>query len=174
MPSLHGDVWPSIPKSDPPPPYAHITATSGRTIDLLGRAVRDALQDAMAMRGRLRDDAFKVQGYSGKKFRLLLNNLISEVADPCYLDIGLFHGASICSALFRNRLRAVCIDNWSAYGGQRHLFTANPDRFLTEQTSVEIIARDFRKVGYGPIGTFNILFDDGPHNEKDQYASMTA
>jgi hypothetical protein len=86
---MQSDVWPSIRRSDPPQPYAQITATATTPFDVLSHAVRDAFQDAMAMRGRLRDDAFRVHGFSGKKFRLFLNNLMSEVPNPRYMEIGL-------------------------------------------------------------------------------------
>ena len=133
------------------------------------KRVRDAFQDAMAMRGRLREEAYRSHGFSGRKFRLLLNNLMCEVPDPRYLEIGLFHGASFCSALFKNKLRAVGVDNWSEYGGKRQVFTDNMNNFRSDEADVEIIEQDFRKIDYNTIGKFNILFYDGSHNEKDQY-----
>lgn len=163
------ETWPSITRADPPPPYALVTATATGQIDVLGKAIRDAFQDAMAMRGRLREDAFRVPGFSGKKFRMLMNNLMSEVPDPRYMEIGLFHGASFCSALFKNRLRAVGIDNWSEYGGKRQVFTDNLEKFLSDESDVEIIEQDFRTIDYEALGKFNILFYDGSHAEKDQY-----
>ncbi len=161
--------WPSIIKSDPPSPYALVTATAGNQLDMLAKAVRDSFQDSMAYRGRLRDEAFLLSGFSGKKFRLLMNNLINEVHDPRYLEIGVYHGASFCPAIFRNKVRAVGIDNWSEYGGQRHIFDQNLSDYRTNNTDVDIIERDFRLVDYRSIGKFNVLFYDGSHEEKDQY-----
>jgi hypothetical protein len=166
MPS---DVWPVLPRTDPPMPYALVTVSATGQADILAKAIRDAFQDAMALRGRLREEAFHVHGFSGRKFRLLLNNLMSEVPDPRYLEIGLFHGASFCSALFRNKLRAVGIDNWTEYGGKRDIFTANMNRFQSDDADVSIIENDFRKINYNEIGKFNILFYDGSHEERDQY-----
>ncbi len=166
---MNATAFPAILKSDPPPPYALVTTSVSHRIDALGKAVRDAFQDAMAMRGRLREEAFKVNGFSGKKFRLLLNNLMSEVPDPRYMEIGLFHGASFCSALFKNKLRAVGIDNWTEYNGKRQVFENNLNAFKSELADIEIIEKDFRKVDYTAIGKYNILFYDGSHSEKDQY-----
>ena len=163
------DPWPSIAKSEPPQPYALVTATASGTLDALSKAVRDAFQDAMAMRGRLRDDAYAVDGFSGRKFRLFLNNLMSEVPDPRYMEIGLYHGASFCPALFKNKLRAVGIDNWTEYGGKRELFTRNLDAFRFEGSDIQIIEQDFRTIDYDALGKFNIVFYDGSHTEKDQY-----
>jgi hypothetical protein len=169
---MHSEAWPSIAKSDPPSPYAWITASSSQPIGTLAKAVRDAFQDAMAMRGRLRDEAFNVHGMSGRKFRVLMNNLMSELPDPRYIEIGLFHGASFCSALFKNKIRAVGIDNWSQYNGKRQLFTDNLNNFTSEDTDVEILEEDFRKIDYSKIGKFNILFYDGSHAEIDQCAGV--
>jgi len=166
---MQADHWPSIAQSDPPPPYALVTATASRQIDTLGQALRDAFQDAMAYRGRLREDAFLLSGFSGKKFRLLMNNLINYVPDPRYLEIGVYHGASFCPAIFRNRVRAVGIDNWSEYGGQRHFFDQNLATYRSADADVKIIEQDFRDVDYTTLGKFNVLFYDGSHSEKDQY-----
>jgi hypothetical protein len=123
----------------------------------------------MALRGRLREDAFAVQGFSGRKFRLFLNNLISELPDPRYMEIGLFHGASFCSVLYKNKLRAVGIDNWTECGGKRQVFTDNLNRFRSAESDIWIIERDFRHIDYAKLGKFNILFYDGSHDEKNQY-----
>jgi hypothetical protein len=146
-----------------------VTATASNSLSALSKAIRDSFQDAMAYRGRLREDAFSLSGFSGKKFRLLINNLVSEVSDARYLEIGVYHGASFCPAIFRNRVRAVGIDNWSEYGGGRHHFDHNLSLYQTSETDIRILEQDFRTVDYGSIGKFNILFYDGAHDEKSQY-----
>jgi FkbH-like protein len=172
-PTMRSEAWPSIEKSDQPPSYALVTASISGEIDALGKAVRDAFQDAMAMRGRLSEEAFHVDGFSGRKFRLFLNNLMSEVPNPRYMEIGVFHGASFCSALWKNKLRAVGIDNWTEYDGKRQVFMDNLAKFRSAEADVEIIEEDFHRIDYGNIGKFNILFYDGPHTEKDQYEGIS-
>jgi hypothetical protein len=162
-------TWPSIIKADPPPPYAQLTATSSQKPGVLSEAVRTAFQDAMAMRGRLDDESFKVHGFSGKKFRLFINNLMHDVPDARYLEIGLYHGASFCAAIAKNRLTALGIDNWTEFGGKRAHFDANLEKFRTDGANIRILEQDFRKVDYAGAGKFNILFYDGSHTEKDQY-----
>lgn len=137
--------------------------------DLLIAAVRIAFQDALASRGALCDAAFRVQGYSGRKFRLFLNNLMFNLPDPRYLEIGTYHGASFCPAVYNNRLRAVSVDNWSQYGGQRSTFENYLAQFTSEDTDIEIIEDDFINIDYSAIGKFNVLFYDGLHREIDQY-----
>lgn len=113
--------WPAI-RMITPVQYAQTTAVSTSAKNRLTPAVISAFEDAMAGRGRLKDDAFHIHGFSGKKFRTFMNNLISEVPEPRYLEIGLFHGASFCPAIYRNSVRAVGIDNWSEYGGNLNTF----------------------------------------------------
>jgi hypothetical protein len=152
-----------------PVQYAQTTVVATSIKNPLTSAVISAFEDAMAFRGRLKDDAFRVQGFSGQKFRMFLNNLVNEVPAPRYLEIGLFHGASFCPAIYRNSVRAVGIDNWSEYGGNPKNFYDNLSKFRNENAIVDIIETDFRKVDFPNLGKFNILFYDGSHEEKDQY-----
>ncbi len=166
---MESTAFPSIADVAPPSPYALVTVIAGQQVDALTLAVRNAFQDAMALQGALCDAAYRVHGFSGRKFRLLMNNLMFELADPRYLEIGLFHGASFCSAIYQNELRAVGIDNWTEYDGQRSLFDENLASFMSAETDVEILETDFRKVNYRELGPFNVLFYDGSHAEIDQY-----
>ncbi len=166
---MQTEKWPSMAKTDPPPPYAHLTMSAIHETSTLSTCVRKAFEDAMAMRAKLPPQAFSVQGFSGKKFRCFMNNLMREVPDPRYLEIGLFHGASFCSALAGNRVSAVGIDNWTEYGGQRAKFDDNFTRFRTPESDVKILEKDFRAVDYTAVGKFNVIFYDGSHAEKDQY-----
>ena len=65
----------------------------------------------MAMRGRLRDDAFRVHGFSGKKFRLFLNNLIQRGAGiPAIWKLAFFMAAKfLLSPYLIKKLRVVGI-----------------------------------------------------------------
>ena len=151
-----------LPEVDPTPPPAHVTVAAASQLS--------ALRDAMAMRGRLCDDAFKVHGYSGKKIRYLFNNLMSEVFEPRYLEIGVFHGASLCSAIFENVVRVVAIDDWTWSNDKsaRDTLDANIAKFRTANSEIKIIDSDFRAVDYSAIGPFNVMYYDGPHDEQDQ------
>lgn len=159
-------AFPTIEAPLPPP---LITVTATQEVAALTMAVRNAFQDAMAYRGALCQDGYNVQGYSGRKFRLFLNNLMFELSDPRYLEIGVYHGASFCPAVYENELRAVAVDNWSQYSGQRSTFEDNLSRFTSAQTDIEIIEQDFATIDYDSIGKFNVMFYDGLHREIDQY-----
>jgi hypothetical protein len=152
-----------------PQPYAQTTAMTTTRLNPFVDAINAAFEDAMAMRTKLRDEAFRVDGFSGKKFRIFMNNIVSELEKPRYLEIGLFRGASFCPAIFKNKVHAVGIDNWSEYNGTPKQFHDNIALFRSELSDVIIIEQDFRTVDYAAIGPFNILFYDGSHAEKDQF-----
>lgn len=135
----------------------------------LSEHVRVAFEDAMAMRGRLRDDAFAIQGFSGRKFRVFMNNIVHEVRNARYLEIGVLHGASFCPAIYGNEVTAVAIDNWTQFKGTPEQFYENLEQFRSERANVRVIQDDFRSVDYRDIGSFNIMFYDGSHSAKDQY-----
>ena len=111
----------------------------------------------------------QIEGMSGQKYRSLINRLVGSMSDARYLEIGSWAGSTAAAALHGNRVRALCIDNWSEFGGPRELFFANIKKVLTPNIQFEVIERDFRAVDYKDIGTFNIYLFDGPHAEKDQY-----
>ena len=53
-----------------------------------------------------------INGMTGAKTRHFYNNLCS-MDDTRYLEIGTWRGSSICSAIYRNKLSAICIDDFS-------------------------------------------------------------
>jgi hypothetical protein len=160
--------WPTI-KPIEPMQYAQTTAVSTTAKNRLTSAVVSAFEDAMAGRSRLKDDLFAVHGFSGRKFRMFLNNLTADLPDPRYLEIGLYHGASFCPAIYRNAVKAVGIDNWSEYGGDSKYLYENLERFRNENSNVEIMETDFRLIDFAAIGRFNVMFYDGSHQPQDQY-----
>lgn len=128
-----------------------------------------SFKQAMALEHKLSPEILAMPGMSGRKYRYLINNLVEGMRDPRYLEIGSWAGSTACSALFGNRVSAVCIDNWSEFGGPRDIFLANIETVRTEQTGFRFIESDFRQVDYTAIGSFNIYLFDGPHSEEDQY-----
>ena len=67
------------------------------------------------------------------------------------------------------RVSVLCIDNWSQFGGPKRDFLNNIDSVKSPDIKFQHIERDFREIDYNSIGTFNIYFFDGPHDEADQY-----
>lgn len=124
---------------------------------------------SMALDHKLHPAVAAMPGMSGRKYRYLINNLVEATKDPRYLEVGSWAGSTACSAIFGNRLTAVCIDNWAEFGGPKEAFLANIDAVRNEGVAFTFIESDFRKVDFSTIGKFNLYLFDGPHEEKDQY-----
>ena len=125
--------------------------------------------DALAINHKLPDWIRYMDGMSGKKYRYFINNLVAATPDARYLEIGSHAGSTACSALYGNKLRATCIDNWSEFGGPKDQFMSNIEQVLTDDIDFQFIEKDFRAVDYGSIGKYNIYMFDGPHLQQDQY-----
>lgn len=112
-----------------------------------------------------------IDGMSGQKYRTLINNFVRSHPDAQYLEIGSWKGSTAASALYGNSVKAVCIDNWSEFGGPKSAFLANIERVRSQSPEVDFrfIDSDFRHVDYTTLGRFNIFMFDGPHEELDQY-----
>lgn len=131
--------------------------------------VGDALQAAMSGVNPLPAHVRGIDGMSGQKYRAFINLLVRSHPEPSYLEIGSWVGSTAAAAICNNKLRAVCIDNWSQFGGPRDKFVSNIEQVLTSDVNFNFIEEDFRKLKFDKIGRFNIYLFDGPHKEQDQY-----
>lgn len=110
-----------------------------------------------------------IKGMSGQKYRLFVNLLVGSYRDARYLEVGSSTGSTATAALHGNCAKALCIDNWSQFGSPRSAFFANIEKVRSPAIDLSFLEEDFRSVRYDEIGTFNIYFFDGPHEEKDHY-----
>ena len=117
---------------------------------------------------KIHPDILTMEGMSGKKFRIFMNNLIESIENVNYLEIGSWYGSTACSTIYGNKLSLTCIDNWSEHYG-RNMFIENYNKFTNDNVTITLIENDFRSVDYNNIGKFNVYMFDGPHNENDQY-----
>ena len=136
---------------------------------------------ALAMNTKLSDEIKFMPGMSGKKYRYFVNNLISLIDNPRYLEIGCWAGSTACSALYGNTVKALCIDDWSQFSDPKTInpslnvtnpkssFHANIKKIISEKIDFKFIESDFRKIDYKEVGKFNIYVFDGPHEVKDHY-----
>jgi hypothetical protein len=147
---------------------SEITIVGGCVQDGLTAKVEIALRDAIAGVGKLPESLLSLQGMSGRKYRLFVNNLISLLDDARYLEVGILTGSTLCAAIFNNRVCATAIDNWSQFGAPKQQFQMNLERFRGPEAGVEVIEGDFRDVDFCRIGKFNVYLYDGPHGLKDQ------
>ena len=144
-----------------------------------------SLSQALAIDTKIPDWIKFMPGMSGKKYRYLINNLISLTKDPRYLEIGSWTGSTVCSALYGNKAKAVCIDNWLTFPeeeqvrkffnteNQKKAFEINTKKVITEKIDFQFIESDFRKVNFNKLGKFNIYCYDALHDRKSQYDGIT-
>jgi hypothetical protein len=110
-----------------------------------------------------------IEGMSGQKYRSFINRFVRLLPDARYLEVGSWAGSTAVAALYGNKAKAVCIDNWSQFGGPKAKFAANIESIRSSDLDFSFIEQDFRAVDYACIGTFNVYLFDGPHGESDQY-----
>lgn len=134
----------------------------------LAIALRTAFDWAEKGQHKLPPELLRMHGMSGKKYRALINNLLEVVPDPRYLEIGCWAGSTFCSSIWKNKCRAVAIDNWSQFGGPKDHFLSNVNQFSNPDIDFQFIESDFVNVDYSNLGKFNVYMYDGPHEHDDQ------
>jgi hypothetical protein len=135
----------------------------------LADKLQKATVAALELDHKLPDSVRLMSGMSGKKYRYLINNLISFITDARYLEVGSWKGSTACAAMHGNKCKVTCIDNWSHHGTDNRDFFNNTKESLSNDIDFTVIEKDFREVDYTSLGKYNVYFFDGPHEEKDQY-----
>ncbi|MFM7318179.1 MAG: class I SAM-dependent methyltransferase [bacterium] len=135
----------------------------------IGQMVLKALFDSLGLNHHLPDWIVLLEGMSGKKYRYLINNLIRSMESPGYLEIGSWLGSTACAAIWTNKVRAVCVDNWSQFQGSKEKFQRNIKLAAGEHCDFTLIEDDFRRIDFSAMKLMDIYFFDGPHSEEDQY-----
>ncbi|MGA8153895.1 MAG: class I SAM-dependent methyltransferase [Terriglobales bacterium] len=166
---------PVMAKASPVPlqVQAQVTQIAGATDSPLIAYLQSAFNKAMAGAGRMDPAVLEIDGMSGRKYRLLINNLVATLPNARYLEIGTWSGSTLCSAINGNTVRAAAIDNWSEFGGPKAQFLQNLQRFKTPGAEVSFIERDFRSVDFAALGRFNVYMFDGPHTAADQFDGIS-
>ena len=135
----------------------------------LARKTRLALDRAMASDSKITKDVLEIRGMSGKKYRHFINNLIESIDNPRYLEVGVYAGSTLCSAIFGNRVTATAIDNWTHTEQPIEGLFTNLARFKGPDARVSFLDRDFRQVDFATLGIHDVYLFDGPHSDTDQY-----
>ncbi len=139
--------------------------------------VENSIQKAVDGVSKVNKKALAIHGMSSAKVRHFLNNVCS-LPGSSYLEIGSWKGSTLVSALHKNPVKAIAIDNWSQQfyyvPSAREDFYANVDPYLKEG-KLTVIERDCfvlspREVTQTPI---NIYFFDGEHTYNSQKLAFT-
>jgi hypothetical protein len=163
-----------------PQPLEHLQLSAEREVPLgvSARAMRlaaeSALTAAMTYQGRLPESVLAAVGMSGRKYRLFINNLISLLTGPRYLEIGAWTGSTLCAAIHGNDVAALTVDDWGRHDGPVQLFYRHVAESVGGTTRLSVVNEDFRHVDYEHFGPFNVFLYDGPHGPRDHYDGLAA
>jgi len=132
--------------------------------------IETSFQNAENNISKITNDIINMDGMSGTKTRHFYNNLLNT-EDARYLEIGTWKGSSVCSAMCNNKAKVVCIDNWSEFGGPKHEFLVNFEKFKGENDAT-FIENDCYKVDVSLLPKFNIYMYDGNHTDESHYNAL--
>jgi hypothetical protein len=137
---------------------------------MLSEWIKKSFENAENNISKITDDIIQMDGMSGIKTRHFYNNLC-QMPDARYLEIGTWKGSSICSALCGNVATAVCIDNWSEFGGPKKEFLKNFEKYKGKNNA-QFIEEDCYKVDISKLPKFNIYMYDGNHSKDSHYKAL--
>jgi hypothetical protein len=129
-----------------------------------------AFQNAEKKISKITNDIINMEGMTGTKTRHFYNNLLNT-DDARYLEIGTWKGSSVCSAMYKNKAKIICIDNWSEFGGPKDEFVNNFNKFKGENDAT-FIESDCFKVDVSILPKFNIYMYDGNHTNESHYKAL--
>jgi len=132
--------------------------------------VETAFQNAENNISKITNDIVNLEGMSGTKTRHFYNNLLNT-EDARYLEIGTWKGSSVCSAMYGNKAKVICIDNWSEFGGPKSEFLENFEKFKGNNDAT-FIESDCYEVDVSKLPKFNIYMYDGNHTNESHYKAL--
>jgi hypothetical protein len=113
-------------------------------------------------------------GFSSSRTRLFYKLLLQALGpSPVrYLEVGVFLGATLISALHGNpHVSAIAIDNWSEFGGPAEEFIDNVSAWVPD-ANLRVIEQDAFKVDLPPASVDVFLYD-GEHTHASQENAIT-
>jgi len=134
--------------------------------------LKTAFDYAMQNTSKLPENILTMEGMSGHRYRRLINKYVELTADSRYLEIGSWSGSTACSAMYGNKCKMLCIDNWSTNGSPKDTFFQNINTYKNDNVDFNFIEKNFEDIDYAQIGKFNTYLFDGPHEENNQYAGI--
>lgn len=108
-----------------------------------------------------------LKGMSSPRIWHLLNNLV----DGAYLEIGVWKGSTLISALYGKNIPATAIDNFSQFGGPKAEFVKTTFEAGVKCRFLDGDCFDNEVIDKVPKG-IKYYFYDGAHSERDQYNAL--
>ena len=138
---------------------------------MFSKYIKNAIDCSNSGVTKLNSKAISMRGMSSFKVRNFLNKLL-EMPNSRYLEIGVFAGSTLYSALLGNSPEfVVAIDNFSSN------LSNNKEAFFKNLSDVgvefEFINNDCFSIKEKlKSKNFNIYFYDGDHSEESQYQAI--
>ena len=152
--------------------FKHIKSFEEMTFDKIKNHVENSIKNAENLHSNLCNDILNLDGMSGYMTRHFYNNICS-LPDCNYLEIGVWHGSSSVSALYKNKINeGVFIDNWSLFQGNKDIFYENIKKFNSENSKINVIEGDCFSVDLKTLPEFDIYLYDGAHEYENQYKAI--
>lgn len=133
--------------------------------------ITDAFDAAERGDSKITQAILDIDGMSGRMTRHFYNRLLS-MDDARYLEIGTWKGSSVCSAMYGNKAKVVCIDNWSEFDGPKAEFLQNFLRFRGENNAL-FIEHDCFTLNIAHLPSFNLYMYDGNHEHESHFRALT-
>jgi len=137
--------------------------------------IENAFQKSCIDKKEVPDWILYYGGASGTRYRIMINNIIKNIPDARYLEIGMWTGSTLFAALSNNKVKATGIDNWTQgfYGDVKNQFYQYLQNCITYDNSIALYETDFQEIDYTQIGKHNVFLYDGPHDEQEQYDGVS-
>jgi len=134
--------------------------------------INTCIRKAENNESNINHDILNYSGMSGNKTRNFYNNICS-LPDCRYLEIGTYHGSYSISALYKNKIDAVFIDNWSLFDGDKNIFYDAINKYNTG-SKITVFDNDSFKINLNEIeNKFNVYLYDGGHSYEEQYKAIS-
>ena len=140
-------------------------------IEIYKAHVDNAFENAENNISKITQDIINIDGMSGNKTRHFYNNLLT-MEDSRYLEIGTWKGSSVCSAMYNNKAKVICIDNWSEFGCPKEEFLINFNNYKGDNEA-SFIEQDCFTIDVALLPKFNIYMYDGNHTNESHYKALS-
>lgn len=117
------------------------------------------------------NDLLKLDGYTGTKTRHFYNNINSNLENVRYLEIGTWKGSSSVSAVYKNKIDALFIDDWSQFNGSSDKFKENMKKF-NKKSKCLLLESNCWNADLSDLEPFNVYLYDGDHSELDHFKAL--
>jgi hypothetical protein len=140
---------------------------------------------------KLTQEILDIHGITSNKVRAFLNN-ICNIDGATYLEVGVFRGATFCSAIYGNNIHAIGIDNFMSpnltpkgvsqkIGNyyKHNIETIPQEEFLLNVkkhgnvNKTSVYKTDYQTFDFSALPNVDIIFYDGETKFHDQYVALT-